>query len=100
MAVNTALVGPAVIARLPIDQVVDMAITAPVWGNRYDHVLVRMAGLVRTVTGLARNPGQYKTTGVCIITGRVASKTVCRVVSLLQIYLKDGVYDGLGVVTL
>jgi hypothetical protein len=100
MAVNTALVGSAVITRLPIDQVVGMAITAPIWGNRYNHVLVRMTGAEGTVTGLARNPGQQKTTGVSIITGRVAGKTVSRFVSLLHIYLKDGIYDSLGVVTL
>jgi hypothetical protein len=58
MAINAALVGPAVIARLPIDQVAGMAITAPIRGNRYDHVLVRMTGAEGTVTGFARNPGQ------------------------------------------
>ena len=88
MAVNTRHSHSSVAAGGPFGQCAGMAGAAQVFGGSNAHAFLRVSGLIRTVTGLAGDPGQHKLSADGIVACRVAGKALTWLFGLLQINLE------------
>ncbi len=87
----------AVPARFPLQQGARVAMAAQYLRLDDHHVFAGMIDAVGSMAGLATDASQHVLPGVGVVTRRMTTKALPRLLHPLQIGLKDGIEGGLGV---